>query len=823
MQTVLAHPTDRERLVIGAVNGGIWTTHNAYAGNPPTWTPRTNTQRSQSIGAMDFDPMNPESLLAGYGAASSYGFVAGELSGLIRSPDFGDTWSRVDVASAVTPVGRDIHGVAIRGNLMLVADRRPPSGEAGVLRSDDGGQNFSLAGVPAGSVMDLAGDPSDPQRFYVSIAGAGIYTTGDGGQMWTPASGPTTCPGTPPCLENSLYDILMNTGLGEAYTELAVGGEGRVYAITVLQGQPWYIGYSDNQGDDWTRMDIPRIPVGPNLTIQDVSNDPIDPIQITTAAPHGLEGREEDRIHIEGVQGNEAANGDFRFTVVDDDTIVLAQCLTYPGCPIVGNVPFEASTAILLPYTDTSPGEEGEEMEDEEDEGAPGGSGSEHLSIGVDPTDQTIVYIGGDYQRRPTWDSTLGAWTNILGALAPSGNLWRGEASVAPSGQPPGQDPGPNGRVPSPQWKNLTHNALTSPPELVGGGTFSGSAPHADSRDMTFDYYGNLIEVDDGGIFRRTGPTTSLGDWYSLNGNLSITEIAYLAYDPISDRLIAGAQDVGSPQSQAPVGTPGAVVWYDVRPGSDGGPVQVDATNPNRSERYTSYQEWGSPTRCGYNPQGQPVDVGGNVVDEGLNCRELPLGMRCANVPTCSDTGLSCDAGKCSAVPRDPGCECAASATCEQCDGSVFPVDDLPTGYPFGPTLALNQGSNRFVITALNSLYESIDGGEKLFQVHDKDGGPAGATSYDAPIVNGHADDSELIYMGICSTFLVRTVRQALARSGAVRSPWAPHQRSGRFTDGQQGRLRRRLRPGRVPRRDRPQPSLHDDRRGPDCLDGSDG
>ena len=57
-------------------------------------------------------------------------------------------------------------------------------------------------------------------------------------------------------------------------------------------------------------------------------------------------------------------------------------------------------------------------------------------------------------------------------------------------------------------WTALTHNQ-----------TDSGSAPHADSRDMTFDFSGNLIEVDDGGIVHRSMPRTSgtaaTEDWFS--------------------------------------------------------------------------------------------------------------------------------------------------------------------------------------------------------------------------------------------------------------------------------------------------------------------
>lgn len=33
---------------------------------------------------------------------------------------------------------------------------------------------------------------------------------------------------------------------------------------------------------------------------------------------------------------------------------------------------------------------------------------------------------------------------------------------------------------------------------------------------MVFDASGNIIEVDDGGIYRRTNPANNTGDWFSI-------------------------------------------------------------------------------------------------------------------------------------------------------------------------------------------------------------------------------------------------------------------------------------------------------------------
>ncbi|MGH9904164.1 MAG: WD40/YVTN/BNR-like repeat-containing protein, partial [Pyrinomonadaceae bacterium] len=62
IHTVVAHPTDPNILYVGAVNGGIWRTTNATAPSP-NWTPLTDNLPSLSIGALEFDPANPDRLI----------------------------------------------------------------------------------------------------------------------------------------------------------------------------------------------------------------------------------------------------------------------------------------------------------------------------------------------------------------------------------------------------------------------------------------------------------------------------------------------------------------------------------------------------------------------------------------------------------------------------------------------------------------------------------------------------------------------------------------------------------------------------------------
>ncbi|HEY6402189.1 MAG TPA: CARDB domain-containing protein, partial [Blastocatellia bacterium] len=143
----------------------------------------------------------------------------------------------------------------------------------------------------------------------------------------------------------------------------------------------------------------------------------------------------------------------------------------------------------------------------------------------------------------------------------------------------------------SPQWEHLTH--LNSIAQTPGGGTARGSSPHADSREMVVDANGDLIEVNDGGIYRRTSPQNNTGDWFSINGDIQTTEFHDVAYDTISNAIIlGGAQDTGSPAQL----TPGSTTWRSVST-ADGGDVAVDNITlaaMNQSIRYTSFQNLGS-------------------------------------------------------------------------------------------------------------------------------------------------------------------------------------------------------------------------------------
>ncbi|HYY55986.1 MAG TPA: hypothetical protein VE842_01580 [Pyrinomonadaceae bacterium] len=195
----------------------------------------------------------------------------------------------------------------------------------------------------------------------------------------------------------------------------------------------------------------------------------------------------------------------------------------------------------------------------------PGGQGDTHLSIAADRTNANVVYIGGD--RQPFLNEfTTGncpCFPNSIGANDYSGRLFRVDAS-----QPTGSQ--------------ATHITNTN--------TASNSSPHGDSRDMAIDANNNLLETDDGGIYRRTNPLLNTGDWFSVIGNLRVNELHDVSWDSASKIIIGGAQDGGTPEQTLPANER----WRSVDT-ADGGDVSVNDTGtPGTSIRYSSLQGLGN-------------------------------------------------------------------------------------------------------------------------------------------------------------------------------------------------------------------------------------
>ncbi|WP_116126870.1 VWA domain-containing protein [Lewinella sp. IMCC34183] len=313
----------------------------------------------------------------------------------------------------------------------------------------------------------------------------------------------------------------------------------------------------------------------------------------------------------------------------------------------------------------------------------PGGQGGRHLSLAADPADANVVYIGGDRQPVASVDggcvpaSTVG-WPNSIGANDFSGRLFRVDAA-----QPAGSQAAP-----------ITHN-----------GTAGNTSPHADSRDMDFDAAGNLLEGDDGGIYRQNSPADATGDWTAAIGNLNVSEAHSMDWDANANILINGLQDNGTPQQV----TPTDPQWRNVS-GGDGGDVAVDdITAASQSTRFSSSQRLGGFRSRTYSS--------GNSFQSGSQ-----------SFPALVNTATG---------------------------NSIFSDPLVPVGFPFVTPIRINdQNGNRLLISTGNGLFESNDQGATVTRILTS---ALNTASGDDVIAYGAADNVNVIYAGQGANVLIRT------------------------------------------------------------------
>jgi len=449
-----------------------------------------------------------------------------------------------------------------------------PNGPAGMTTSHTDGPR-------AGAVSSLAVKPGDPDVIWIGSVNGGVWRTTNGtssSQTWTPltdhqaslsigaleldptdpsANALVAGIGTPSShggVGGPLTGILRSTDGGDHWTPLgsddlsgqdiaAVAPRGPVIVVASQNG----IWRSDDTGATFHHEGMPSgIQFG---RATDLVGDPSDP-DVLYAALVG------------------AGGGVFRSANAGDTwTQIVAASFGQPGGPDLvtnalkivlavhhdgaGNVVYagviDATTrnpsGVFRTTDPAAPTPTWTSLDIPPIEGAAQG----RMSIAADPSNPDLFYLGGDER--------------------PGGN---GEAPIF--------------RCDASKPATQQCVSIVGPQDSAGNGTQNDTAPHPDSRRMTFDSGGNLLETDDGGIFRRTDPHSNTGDWASLDGNLAITEGVYCAYDHVGHVAICGTQDNGTAQQSSQ----GAAVWDQVGL-FDGGKVAVSNSGPI-SSRYFSWK-----------------------------------------------------------------------------------------------------------------------------------------------------------------------------------------------------------------------------------------
>lgn len=488
IETVIAHPTNPDIVIIGAVNGGIWRTTNATSQNP-TWVPVGDELPSLTISALAYSPITAQVVFAGTGSAANWissGRDGGRPAGLYKSTDGGATWAPTGGAIFAGQTIRGIAPAVNDPNVVLVVTQ-----EQGVYRSQDAGASFTLlsgdgtSGLPAMGGMDIIADPSAPGSYLAGLGprtvGQGIYRSADGGLTWNSSNSGITAAVLDGRILRMEFAVHFNPAAFPAATK----------AIYVMA----------------TRIpDNPPSPMAPF---------PFDPYR---GVPAGV----------------------FKTTNSGSSWVSLT------------TLPVTNGTATDFFRTS---------------------QGGLHFSITADRTNPNLVYIGGDTQQGP--------FPNATGATGFFGRHFM---------------------INSTNPSNIQVTALEV-------NTANLTAPHADSRDMVQDANGNIIETSDGGIYKLARPSQATRIWTAMSGNLSVNEFTSVAYDPLNNIIMGGAQDNGT--SEQP--TPNSHTWTSFQ-GGDGNFVQVGFfPASNQSVRYSSSQGFANLQRRTFNNLGVQVGTGVNL------------------------------------------------------------------------------------------------------------------------------------------------------------------------------------------------------------------
>lgn len=259
----------------GGAQGGVWRSIDSGE----TWTPLTDDQPSQAVGAIAIDPQNPETLYVGLGEGSRCGLCY-YGAGLLKSTNGGETWRLIEGPISPNPPQQPVFRNA--AFTRIVVDPQTPStiyacttfgttahatrgvqslslGQVGVWRSTDGGETWRNLdpGESGGqySAHDLVLDPGNPNRVFAAVRTIGIFRSDSRGEpgSWVRLSGGLPDPGSTPAA-SPFRRAALTIG-----PPIAPSTENTLYAAFAAPNDTLLgIWRSTDNGSTWTQTALPQ-------------------------------------------------------------------------------------------------------------------------------------------------------------------------------------------------------------------------------------------------------------------------------------------------------------------------------------------------------------------------------------------------------------------------------------------------------------------------------------------------------------------------------------------------------------------------------------
>ena len=169
INTIAFHPTDANRVWIGAPSGGLWRSDN----QGESWMTLTDHFPTLGVSAIAINPFNPDTMYIGTGDRDANDALG---IGVWKSTNGGISWdSSFNGMGALTVGALLIHPILPQTLLAATED--------GIYRTSDGGNNWQRTSSNTSDYRDMKFHPTNPNTIYATGSGR-FYRSIDNGQSW---------------------------------------------------------------------------------------------------------------------------------------------------------------------------------------------------------------------------------------------------------------------------------------------------------------------------------------------------------------------------------------------------------------------------------------------------------------------------------------------------------------------------------------------------------------------------------------------------------------------------------------------------------------
>lgn len=242
IKSLAIHPNNRNYLLAGAANGGVWRSTDAGA----SWNARWFGQLSMAIGSIAFAPSNPNRVYAATGEDVGGWNPAYGGAGVYRSNNAGTSWTLCDAGPGDRCSKLVIHPT-LHDTVYVASD-------SGLWKSMTGGMGVgNWVRQKTGHITDVLIDPDFPQTLYCAQWNTGLFKSTDGGDSWNPCNG-----------ADDGVNVALPTGNDAEWPKLAMGFRGNhktKYIVAKLGLESGQIYYSVNGATNWLKIPGTHNPV----------------------------------------------------------------------------------------------------------------------------------------------------------------------------------------------------------------------------------------------------------------------------------------------------------------------------------------------------------------------------------------------------------------------------------------------------------------------------------------------------------------------------------------------------------------------------------